>query len=203
MKRLFIVFAIFFINTVCYGVGIDDNIDYSFMDNAFSEKPVTNQEFENLMKQYEKPREGFFTKMYKFFDKDKAKYDEAFKKRYESPNNQPLRIKDVPEDKPTVLISSEASDYSGNIVRPGYYQVELDKKEGNYFLNLTEGANKNIATLKARQIEENEDAKTVIYTKAEITKNGFIKIIYSNLDITLVGYLKIKENNKEFFEEIY
>ena len=109
MKRFIFIIAILLLCSNCHAA-IDDNLDYEFINNAFSEKPVTNQEFEKVMQQYEKKHEGFFQKMYKFFDKDKVKYDEAFKKRYENANNQPLRIKDTPEDKPTVLISTDATD---------------------------------------------------------------------------------------------
>ena len=202
MKRFIFIIAILLFCSNCYAA-IDDNIDYEFINNAFSEKPVTNQEFEKVMQQYEKKHEGFFQKMYKFFDKDQVKYDEAFKKRYENANNQPLRITDTPEDKPTVLISTDATDSNGNEVKVGYYQVEIKKEEGKYYLELVQGANKHIATLVAHKIDEDDKAPSIVYGRAEATNNGFIKVIYANLDVTLLGYLKIKEEKPKELEPLY
>ena len=187
----------------CYAA-IDDDIDYNFINSAFNEKPVTNQEFEKVMQQFERPREGMFTKIFKYFDKDRVKYDEAFKKKYENANNQPTRIKDTPIDKPTVLISAESIDSNGNIVATGYYQVEVKKdKNGKYVLELTQGQDRCVATLVAREIDEDEKAPAIVYGRAEATQNGYIKVIYANLDVTLLGYLKIKEEKTQEFEALY
>lgn len=204
MKRFFIIAIILLNFGICYAA-IDDNIDYDFMNNAFSNpNTTTNKDFENLMQQYEKPKEGFFSKVYKFFDKDKVKYDEAFKTKYENANNQPRRIKDVPEEKPTVLISANSTDSKGNIVQPGYYQVEYKKDEnGKYTLELMQGSNKHIASLVAREIDEDEKAPSIVYGRTETTQNGYIKVIYANLDLTLLGYLKIKEDIKQGFEPLF
>lgn len=196
MKR-FLIIAIILFTTLKSYAAIDDNIDYDFINSAFSNpNPTTNQQFEEVMQKFENPREGFFTKLYKFFDKDKVKYDTAFKKKYENPNNQPTRIKDVPADKPTVLITSNAMDYHGNEVVVGHYQVNFKKNEnGKYTLELSQGANKNIATILAKEIEEDDKAPSIVYCRAQALENGFIKIIYANLDLTLLGYLKIKEEH--------
>lgn len=202
MKRFFII-AIFMLFCANCQAAIDDNIDYDFINNAFTDKPYTNQDFEKVMQQYEKPHEGFLKKAKKFFDKDKVKYDEAFKKKYENANNQPLRIKDTPEDKPTVLIPIEAVDSKGNVVLVGYYQVEIKKNEdGKYTLELMQGAGKHIATIMAREIDEDEKAETIVYGRAEVTNNGYVKVIYANLDVTLLGYLKVKEEKTSEFEPL-
>ncbi len=62
---------------------IDDNVDYNFIDSAFiNSKGNVNSDFEKLMQEYEKPKmAGFLQKMYKFFDSDKVKNDEEFKKK--------------------------------------------------------------------------------------------------------------------------
>lgn len=203
MKRFFIIAITMLFCGSCYAA-IDDNLDYDFINSAFSDKSYSNQEFEKVMEQFEHPREGFFAKMYKFFDKDKVKYDEAFKKKYENANNQPTRIKDVPEDKPTVLISADSTDSNGNSVKVGYYQVEIKKNElGKYTLELMQGSDKHIATLVAREIEEDEKAPSIVYGRAETMENGYIKVIYANLDVTLLGYLKIKEQQIPEFKPLY
>lgn len=66
-----------------------------------------------------------------------------------------------------------------------------------------QGANKHIATLIAREIDEDEKAPSIVYGRAEATNNGYIKVIYANLDVTLLGFLKVKEEPKQGFEAIY
>ena len=202
-KKLFVLSVLLVFSQAAFA-SLEDNLDYDFINSAFSDKAYSNQDFEKVMKQYETKREGFFTKMYKFFDKDKVKYDEAFKKRYENANNQPKRIKDVPEDKPTILISAEAQDYKGNKVDVGYYQVEMKKDEnGKYTLELMQGAKNHVATLLAKEISEDDKAPSIVYGRSETLDNGYIKVIYANLDVTLIGYLKIKEQDNNGFEPIY
>lgn len=202
--RCFFVIAVIFLTINCTYAAIDDNVDYDFINNAFTNpNPTTNKEFEEVMEKLENPKEGVFTKIFKFFEKDKIKYDKELKTRYANPNNQPTRIKDVPEEKPTVLIAAESYDFKGNKVDVGYYQVEFKKENGKYFLELMQGANKHIATLIAREIEEDEKAPSIVYGRAEATNNGYIKVIYANLDVTLLGFLKVKEEPKKEFEAIY
>ena len=203
MKRFFVIAVIFLTFNCAYGA-IDDNVDYDFINNAFTNpNPTTNKEFEDVMNKLENPKEGVFTKIFKFFEKDKIKYDKELKTRFENPNNQPARIKDVPEEKPTILVTAESYDFKGNKVDVGYYQVEFKKENGKYFLELMQGANKHIATLIAREIDEDEKAPSIVYGRAEATNNGYIKVIYANLDVTLLGFLKVKEEPKQGFEAIY
>ena len=203
MKRFFVI-AVIFLTINCTYAAIDDNVDYDFINNAFTNpNPTTNKEFEEVMEKLENPKEGVFTKIFKFFEKDKIKYDKELKTRFENPNNQPARIKDVPEEKPTILITAESYDFKGNKVDVGYYQVEFKKENGKYFLELMQGANKHIATLIAREIDEDEKAPSIVYGRAEATNNGYIKVIYANLDVTLLGFLKVKEEPKQGFEAIY
>lgn len=201
--KIIILIAIIFL---CFGrvdAAIDDNIDYEFINNAFSDpNPTTNQDFENVMKQYETPREGFFTKMFRFFDADKAKYDKELKTKYEDPYNQPKRIKDVPDEKPTVLINIDSVDYLGNVVPVGHYQVEHKTENGKHYIKLSQGSKKDIATIVAREINEDEKAPAIIYGRAETLENGYVKVIYANLDLTLQGYLKINQPKKREFEPI-
>ncbi len=203
MKHFFVIAVMFLTFNLAYAA-IDDNVDYDFINNAFSNpNPTTNKEFEEVMEKLENPREGVFTKIFKFFEKDKIKYDKELKTRYANPNNQPTRIKDVPEEKPTILITAESYDSKGNKVDIGYYQVEFKKENGKYLLELMQGANKHIATLIAREIDEDEKAPSIVYGRAEATNNGYIKVIYANLDLTLLGFLKIKEEPKQIYEPIY
>ena len=205
MKHVFAVAVIFtFLNLPVYAADITDAVDMQFINNAFSDpNPTTNKEFEDVMERLENPREGVFTKIFKFFEKDKLKYDKAFKTKYENPSNQPLRLKDVPEEKPTVLITSTAYDSFGNRVNVGYYQIECKKEDNGYKLELMQGANKQIATVIARPISEDEKAPAIVYGRAEALNNGFIKITSANLDLTLLGYLKMEQTRPLEFAPLF
>ena len=78
MKRFFILLALFALFIGQKGFCADDmmDIDYQFIDNAFSKpNPTTNKQFEEVMKQYEnKEPRGFFYKIRKFFNKNERKY---------------------------------------------------------------------------------------------------------------------------------
>ena len=203
MKRFFAVIIIL-LTVNCSYAAIDDNVDYDFLNNAFTDpNPTTNKEFEDVMQQLENPQEGVFTKMFKFFEKDKVKYDKNLKTQFENSNNQPVRIKDVPEEKPTILISAESYDSRGNMVDIGYYQLGYKKENGKYYLELMQGSNKLVATLTAREIDEDDKAPSIVYGRAEALNGGYIKVIYANLDLTLLGFLKIKEETKTAFEPVY
>ena len=73
MKRFFILLALFALFIGQKGFCADDmmDIDYQFIDNAFSKpNPTTNKQFEEVMKQYEnKEPRGFFYNIRKFFNK--------------------------------------------------------------------------------------------------------------------------------------
>ena len=203
MKRFFAVIIIL-LTVNCSYAAIDDNVDYDFLNNAFTDpNPTTNKEFEDVMQQLENPQEGVFTKMFKFFEKDKVKYDKNLKTQFENSNNQPVRIKDVPEEKPTILISAESYDSRGNMVDIGYYQLGYKKENGKYYLELMQGSNKSVAMLAAREIDEDDKAPSIVYGRAEALNGGYIKVIYANLDLTLLGFLKIKEETKTAFEPVY
>ncbi len=205
MKHLLIVFVILVFQNITYAA-IDDNIDYDFINNVFSNpNPTTNKDFEKVMQEYEAPKkEGFLKRMYKFFDSDKVKYDTAFKTKYENSSNQPARLKNVQNDMPTIMISANSEDSSGNFVQTGYYQVKHKKNDdGTYRLELYQGSNNLIATLVAHQIKEDEKSTTIMYARSESTNNGFIKVFYGNLDVTLLGYLKIKEESDMALEPVY
>ena len=74
-----IILYCLFLSLLCtpvYSADITDNIDMQFINNAFSDpNPTTNKEFEDVMNKLENPKEGVFTKIFKFFEKDKIKYD--------------------------------------------------------------------------------------------------------------------------------
>ncbi len=195
MKRFFILLALFALFIGQKGFCADDmmDIDYQFIDNAFSKpNPTTNKQFEEVMKQYEnKEPRGFFYKIRKFFNKNNPAFDNDFKKKYEGANNQPSRLKDAPESKPTITIGANFYDSKGKLLQAGHYQVEYKKESDNFTISLLQG-NTRVADIKAILYEDDWDTPVVVYTRVQNVRDDLVRIIYSNLDITLQGYIKLQ-----------
>ena len=197
MKHFFIVFFFILTISVQYCFAADDmtDLDYEFIDNAFSNpNPTTNKQFEEVMKRYEnKEPNGIFYKIKKFFNRDNPEYDKKKKKMYEAPNNQPLRIKDAPENKPYVTIGANFYDSKDNMIQAGHYQADYKEENGSYTITLLQGTTR-IVDIKAIPYEDDWEAPAVIYCRTEKVQDDLIRIIYSNLDLTIQGYIRL---NKE------
>lgn len=193
---LFFAAACLFNTQTTYAADDMTDFDYDFIDNAFSNpNPSTNKQFEEVMKQYEnREPSGIFYKMRKFFNRDNPEFDKAFKKQYENPNNQPLRIKDAPADKPTVTIGANFYDSTGKMLPAGHYQADYKEGyDGNssiYTISLLQG-NTRVADIKAIPYKDDWETPAVVYCRIVNVQDNLIKIVYSNLDITILGYIKL------------
>lgn len=188
---IFLAFALFFLNGSANAEDMTD-FDYNFIDNAFTNpNPTTNKQFEEVMKQYEnKEPRGFIYSLKKKFNRHDPKYDMEFRKKYETTDKQPLRIKDAPEAKPTITIGSNFVDSKGKILSPGHYQVDYKQTDEKYTINLLQG-NTSVAELKAIIKEDDWQTPAVVYSRLESAGENLVKIVYSNLDITLVSYIRL------------
>jgi len=195
MKKFLLILVCLAFFSLQKGICADDmmDIDYQFIDNAFSKpNPTTNKQFEEVMKQYEnKEPSGFFYNLRKFFNKNNPAFDKDFKKKYENPNNQPSRLKDVPESKPTITIGANFYDSKGKLLPAGHYQSEYKKEGENYIIVLLQG-NTRVADIKASAYEDDWESSSVVYVRAENVNNNLLRVIYSNLDITLKGYIRLQ-----------
>ncbi len=194
MRKFFLIFALLFLINATFAADDMMNLDYQFIDNAFSNpNPSTNKQFEEVMKKYEnKEPHGFFYNIRKFFNKNNPAFDSDFKKKYESPNNQPSRLKDTPQSKPTITIGADFYDSKGSLLSAGHYQAEYKKDGGNYTIVLLQG-NTKVADIKARLYEDNWETPAVVYARVENIRENLVRIIYSNLDITLQGYIRLEK----------
>ena len=202
MKAKFLVYflCIFFGAMALPAFASDDmtDLDYDFINNAFSNpNPTTNKQFEDVMKQYEnREPNGIFYKLKRFLNRNNPEFDKDFKKRYENPNNQPSRIKDTVEAKPTITIGADFYDSTGKLLEAGHYQVEHKEnaetgtQSGKYTINLLQGKTR-VAEIKAIPYEDNWDEPAVIYVRTENVQDDLIRIIYSNLDLTIQGYIRL------------
>ncbi len=168
------------------------DFDYDFIDNAFSNpNPTTNKQFEEVMQRFEKEPNGLFYKMKRFFNRNNPEYDKNLKKMYENPNNQPARIKDVPQNKPTVTIGADFYDSSGNVQQAGHYQVDYKENDGKYTISLLQGQTR-VAEIKAIPYEDDWETPAVVYSRAVMVQDDLIRIIYANIDLTIQGYVRLK-----------
>lgn len=198
-SKIFFLFAtaVIFSASAAFGADGLDDLDYDFINNAFQNpNPTTNKQFEEVMERFEnqEPR-GIFYKMKKFFNKNNPEYDKEFKKQYESPNNQPLRIKDAPQSKPTVTIGADFTDSKGKRLEAGHYQVDFkkgyDENPDCYTIMLLQG-NTKAADIKAIAYEDDWETPAVVYSRVENVQDDLIRLIYSNLDVTIQGYIRLK-----------
>ncbi len=178
------------------------DLDYDFIDNAFSNpNPTTNKQFEDVMKQYEnREPNGIFYKLKKFLNRNNPEYDKNLKKQYENPNNQPKRIKDTAESKPTITIGADFYDSTGKLLEAGHYQVEHKEfktnaenaatNQSNYTINLLQGKTR-VGEIKAILYEDDWDEAAIIYARTVNVQEDLVRIIYSNLDLTLQGYIRL------------
>ncbi len=192
MRKFFLILAFLFLTGVSFADDDMMDLDYDFINNAFSNpNPTTNKQFEEVMKQYEnKEPRGFFYNIRKFFNKNNPAFDNDFKKKYENTNNQPSRLKDVPQSKPTITIGANFYDAEGNILEAGHYQAEYKKDGEHYTITLLQG-NTRVADIKAKPYEDSWDTPAVVYARTVNIRQDLLGIIYSNLDITILGYLRL------------
>ncbi len=192
MRKFLILFLLLLTSSAYADDGMMD-LDYEFIDNAFSKpNPATNKQFEEVMKRYEnKEPHGFFYNIRKFFNKNNPAFDKDFKTKYENSNNQPARLKDVPQSKPTITIGANFYDSKGNILEAGHYQTEYKKEGETYTIVLLQG-NTRVADIKAALCEDDWETPAVVYARTVGIRQNLIKVVYSNLDITIQGYIRLK-----------
>lgn len=193
MGRFLLIFAIIFFTAAANADDGMMDLDYQFIDNAFSNpNPSTNKQFEDVMKQYEnKEPRGFFYNLRKFFNKNNPAFDKDFKQRYENTNNQPLRLKDEPQNKPTITIGANFYDTRGNVIQAGHYQADYKKDGEAYAIVLLQG-NTRVADIKATPFEDDWETPAVVYARTVNIRQNLVRIIYSNLDITIQGYIRLE-----------
>lgn len=192
MRKFLILFFLLLASSAYADDGMMD-LDYEFIDNAFSKpNPSTNKQFEEVMKQYEnKEPHGFFYNIRKFFNKNNPAFDKDFKTRYENTNNQPSRLKDAPQNKPTIIIGANFYNSNGDIIQAGHYQADYKKDGENYTIVLLQG-NTRVSEISAKTFEDDWETPAVVYARTVSMGQNLVKIIYSNLDITIQGYIRLE-----------
>ena len=192
MKKFFLLFLSFIFLT-SLAPAIADDADFwdepMKVDQAAKnqEKAVTNQEFEKVMK---------------FFEKRKKKKEE--KKR---PKGSPIgpqiqegmqapdanAFKVTYEEYPTVMIPVTLVTPNLTEIPPGYYRILSVKNGNDYYLNFYQG-NALIAKVAAINTGNDHNQKSLNYAKVIPVENDtYMNVIYGDIDCNIEARLVIKK----------
>ncbi len=150
------------------------------------QKAVTDQEFEKVMK---------------FFEKKKKKKEEKNKPKgapigpQMQENIQPAdanSFKVTYEEYPTIMIPVTLINYDYNEITPGFYRILSVKKDSKYYLNFYQG-NSLIAKVPAINTGNDHNQKSLNYAKIIPVNDKFMDIIYGDIDCNIEARIEIKQ----------
>ena len=160
----------------------DENIDndmndiYEFDKEWRTQEVVTDKEFEEVMKRYEK------------------------KKKYKKYEFEPDEKKDMMNDmsiltalstgSKTILIPATFRTYEGEIIPAGYYLAKYSKEGNDHILTISQGR-KIYAKIVLEKSSEKVDSEEILVIKIQHIDNDTAKIIYSDVDLNLEKTLYI------------
>lgn len=149
------------------------------------QKAVTDQEFEKVMKMFEKKKK-------KKADKNKPKGSAIGPAMQEgAPPPDSNAFKTTYEDYPTVMIPVTLITSEYTEIPPGYYRILSAKKGGEYYLNFYQG-NSLIAKVLALNTGNDHNQKSLNYTKIIPLNDKYMEVIYGDIDCNIEARLNIK-----------
>lgn len=182
MKKIFILITalIFFSNAaICDDMGEWDDYIKIDADAKSQPKSVTKDEFEKVMKMFEKKKK----------DKPKVK-GESRVPDDESYGNVQV-FKEMYETYPTILVPADLITFDGQEIPTGFYRIMSVKKPYGYFMNFYQG-NSLVARVKSETTHNDYNQKTLNYAQMIENDEKSVKFIYGDIDCNLetVIYLK-------------
>lgn len=153
----------------------DDIMNFD-RDWRTNHEAVTDKEFEDVMKRYEKKKKP---KKYEF---------EANEER-DSLNDMSI-LNDIANYTPIVLFPVNLRSYEGETIPTGYYQLNYIEKENTPYIVLTQGR-KVYARLKMQPTNENFKSESIQFAEIRENDEESLNLIYGNLDLNLVKKLYI------------
>ena len=191
MKRILSLTFLICLTTLSLPVLADDG---DFWDEPMKidseaksqQKAVTDQEFEKVMK---------------FFEKKKKKKEEKNKPKGApigpqiQENIQPAdanSFKVTYEEYPTIMIPVTLINYDYNEITPGFYRILSAKKDNQYYLNFYQG-NSLIAKVPAINTGNDHNQKSLNYAKIIPVNDKFMDIIYGDIDCNIEARVEIKQ----------
>ena len=187
MKKIFvyltILFAGLFINSnfataedAESGSSWDKMLDFNRSWKT-NHKAVSDEEFEKVMKKYEKKKKP---KKYEF---------EANESR-DSLNDMSI-LNEISNHTPTLLFPADLTSYEGDYIPAGYYRLNYLEKDKEHFIVLTQGR-KICARLKMTQTKDDFKSDSIQFAELRPNDDETMKLIYGNLDLNLYKNLYIK-----------
>ena len=191
MKRILSLTFLICLTTLSLPVLADDG---DFWDEPMKidseaksqQKAVTDQEFEKVMK---------------FFEKKKKKKEEKNKPKGApigpqiQENIQPAdanSFKVTYEEYPTIMIPVTLINYDYNEITPGFYRILSAKKDNQYYLNFYQG-NSLIDKVPAINTGNDHNQKSLNYAKIIPVNDKFMDIIYGDIDCNIEARVEIKQ----------
>lgn len=172
---LFIIFSAFFNQAYADGDLWDNFGD----QNAYGQKPVTDEEFEKAVESKKgKPKKP----------KDRLlRNGEAFQK-----SNETAFLTAMPKELPILLIPVDLKLKNDAILPVGHYQVMGEKKDGKVYLKLFQ-SHSLLARLEA--VETNDDFGEEEINFVKLIDNGdeYAKIIYGSVDFNAYVVVNIAQ----------
>ena len=187
MKRsliyILILFLVFFINSdISFAEESDNDSGWDKMlefDRSWktNRKTVTDEEFEKVMKKYEKKKKP---KRYEF-EADETK---------DSLNDMSI-LNEISNHSPVLLFPADFTSYEGEYIPAGYYKLNYQEKEKEHFIVLTQGR-KVCAHLKMSPTKDDFKSESIQFAEIRPNNDETMKLIYGNLDLNLYKDLYIK-----------
>lgn len=149
------------------------------------ERAVTDQEFEKVMKLFEKKKK-------KKQEKNKPKGAPLAPPTVEgeAPSDS-NSFKVTYEDYPTVMIPVTLITQDHKEIPPGYYRILSVKKNNEYFLNFYQG-NTLVAKVEAVETGNDHNQKSLNYAKVIPVNDKYMDVIYGDIDCNIEAIVNIK-----------
>lgn len=151
------------------------------------QKAVTDQEFEKVMKMFEKKKK-------KKEEKNKPKGAPIGPQMSEDmpmpDNNNSFKV--TYEDYPTVMIPVTLINYDFREITPGFYRILSVKKDNEYYINFYQG-NCLVAKVPAIETGNDHNQKSLNYAKVIPVNDKYMDIIYGDIDCNIEARVEIKQ----------
>lgn len=150
------------------------------------QKAVTDQEFEKVMKFFEKKKK-------KKEEKNKPKgtpIGQQLQDNIQPPDENAFKV--TYEEYPTVMIPVTLINYDYTEITPGFYRILSVNKDNRYYLNFYQG-NSLIAKVPAINTGNDHNQKSLNYAKIIPINNTEMNIIYGDIDCNIEAVLRIKQ----------
>ena len=190
MKRFFVLLIL------CPFCAADEELldmDMDIIDTPFgSRKAVTQEQFDRAYKEKSMPRKGLIQKFKDFLNRNEPENDPALKnyKSDDLSNEMGLKMDDVYNKRPNIILAGPIMDSFGRIIPDGHYQVEFQNKDNVKSLNFIQGAT-TYGTIRVHDTTDSWEGNSIIYARVVYPSEEVAKIIFSNLDECVEGYAKI------------